>query len=194
MMSLSTILNFSRLLSGCTSSFLGPFLRFPISFVFLFLSSFAIQRCEIDQRGPPKLAQPAVKENMWYGCVRDSAFCQLVRFATRRRMFKFLDERNPEIWTSLLMRRRPDMLRITVRLGRMAVSRIWRVLGGIGGVRTREGGETELLPAERAEHARIYCNGSASSSSTRVAEEGARYSRASGAKIDPEKRKRYSSS
>jgi hypothetical protein len=48
------------------------------------------------------MAQPAEKENMWYGCVGDSAFGQLVRFATRRHMFKFLDERNPEIWTKLV--------------------------------------------------------------------------------------------
>lgn len=42
------------------------------------------------------------KQNMWYECVRDSSFGHIVRFATGGRMFKFLDEKNPDIWKKVV--------------------------------------------------------------------------------------------
>ncbi|KIV98833.1 uncharacterized protein PV09_09404 [Verruconis gallopava] len=53
-------------------------------------------------------------ENMFYGCVRDSTFGAIVRMITRGTVFKFLDERDPDMWKTLIDRK---ISKDTIHLG-----------------------------------------------------------------------------
>src|SRR4051812_44512285 len=124
------------------------------------------------------------KENMWYECVRDSSFGHIVRLATRGRMFKFLDERNPNIWKTLVNEEKS---------GYLAHHGTTEPHGddsdvednGLGGIRTREAKGDE----KDDDHSGRPSWNRESSQDTHVADEHVHYNHASGVKVDPEKGK-----
>jgi DHA1 family multidrug resistance protein-like MFS transporter len=123
------------------------------------------------------------KENMWYECVRDSSFGHIVRLITKQRMFKFLDERNPEIWKTLVDEEKSGYMAHHGTTDPHGEDSDLEDAQGIGGVRTREDRwslESKPPMGER--------ENSSSSQDTRV-ENGARINHASGVKVDPEKGK-----
>lgn len=130
------------------------------------------------------------KESMWYECVRDSAFGQIVRLVTKKKVFKFIDEKNPDIWKQLVNEEKSGYMAHHGTTDPPDEKEDNESLAGLGGIRSREEKEDGGASLDRPEW-----NGDSSSDTQvdRTQSQGeahrtqSRYNQASGVKIDPEK-------
>lgn len=131
---------------------------------------------------------PRDRSSLWTSVLRDSAFGSLVRLATKGKYFRFLDERNPELWKEYVNQKKSGHL---AHHGTAEPDEDGdgASLQGIGGVRTREGRgfDTEKDGELESEKDRDSSEGSPDAKRRLSKEEGTEYNRASGIKLDPEK-------
>jgi DHA1 family multidrug resistance protein-like MFS transporter len=99
-------------------------------------------------------------------------------------MFKFLDERNPDIWKKLVDEKKSGYMAHHGTIEPHGDDSDLEDAQGIGGVRTREDGRTEMIDDSKPPMGER--GNSNSSQDTRV-ESGPHYNHASGVKVDPEK-------
>lgn len=119
--------------------------------------------------------------------MRDTAFGQVMRLISRGKLFQYSEERDPSLWKKYVNEEKSGhAAHKGVEGGAIQKPEEDEEMSqGIGGVRTREDGNTE--PLEPIGDRRS----SDGSSRTRIdegeKEEGANYNNASGIKVDPEK-------
>lgn len=119
--------------------------------------------------------------------MRDTAFGQVVRLVTKGRFFKYLEERDPSLWKKYVNEEKSGRAaHFGVEGGAIQQpGEDEEMPQGIGGVRTREDGNTE--PLEPVGDRRSSDGSSRTQVGEGEKEEEANYNNASGIKVDPEK-------
>jgi DHA1 family multidrug resistance protein-like MFS transporter len=116
--------------------------------------------------------------------IRDTPFGHTVRFITRGKWLQYLEERDPHAWKKYVHEEKSGYAAHhgTTDPHNDESDMEDRPIQGLGGIRTREGGETEYLQGRQPSDP-----DSTTTSQTRVPEDGVNYNHASGVKVDPEK-------